>query len=147
MCVKIFIKTSFFSILFYLAIFCHGCFGDRVYGPEKISGLPNTFRPYTNPFSFLHPKPVNGDKVLQVTVYGQKKTLWIIKATRDIPTQDFKVSAGKVPEDFEQLIPKQTEKFLPVPGEQYAIEILTKFISDPNTRSPHIVPTPWIAEP
>jgi hypothetical protein len=142
-----FVKMLLLLISFCLVISCHGCFGDRVYGPEKVSGLPNTFRPYTNPFSFLHPKPVNGDKVLQVTVYGQKKTLWIIKATRDIPTQDFKVTAGKVPEGFEQLIPKPLEKFLPVPGEQYAIDILTNFISDPNTRSPHIVPTPWTAEP
>jgi hypothetical protein len=143
---KRFVKILLFLILFYLAISCWGCFGDPVFTPEKVEALPNTFKPVRNPLSFLHFK-ASEDKILWITVEDRTKRVWEIKATRDIPVSDFKVTVGNVPEGFEQLIPKPPEKFVPVPGEKYAIHIHTKFMDDSGPRTAFIMPTFWIAEP
>lgn len=143
---RILVKTSCFLIMICLVISCCGCFGDPVFGPEKVKGLPNTFRPARNPLWFLHFK-ASEDKILWVLVEDRTESVWKIKAIRDISLAGFRVTVGKMPEGFEQLIPEPPEKFRPVPGEEYTIHIHTKFMGDPNTPLPHIMPTLWTAEP
>jgi len=144
---KVFVKMLLPLITICFVISCHGCIGDPIYGPEKVKGVPNTFRPPRNPLSFLHPKTINGDIVLWVQVGVRKRTLWKIKANRDIPVSDFQVTVGKVPEGFEQLIPKPPKKFKPIPGEEYHILIYTEIMEDPNICSPHYTGlSVWIAE-
>ena len=143
-----FVKMLLLLISFCLFISCHGCVGDPMYGPEKVKGIPNTFRPPRNPLSFLYPKTINGDTILWVEVGVRKKTLWKIKATCDIPVSDFQVTVGKMPEGFEQLIPELPNIFEPIPGEEYYILIYTKVMEDPNVRSPHYAGlSVWTAGP
>jgi hypothetical protein len=109
-------------ILFTLLVTLTGCIGDPIFTPQKVKGQPNTF-------TFPRTPPLD-ERVLVVIIGGQRKTLWKIIATRDIPARGFAVTAGVVPEGFEQIIPAPPEKFHPVPGTEYDIMIDTNLTID-----------------
>jgi hypothetical protein len=112
---KIF-KRMIPTLLLFLTLFClPGCDMGRV--PEKVEGLPNTFR--RAPLQTT-------EKVLSVLVWDSEDTpAWLIMAVKPINLKDFRVQVGFVPEDFEQMIPPDNQKFTPVAGNRYFIVIAT----------------------
>lgn len=105
--------TSIF-LLFLTSSCLSGC--DLPKSPEKIEGLPNTFRREA-----LRTK----EKVLSVLVRDAGGAAWLIMAVKPIDLKDFKVQVGLVPEGFEQMIPPDDQKFTPVVGNRYSIGIMT----------------------
>ncbi|HML76654.1 MAG TPA: hypothetical protein PKB02_19335 [Anaerohalosphaeraceae bacterium] len=75
---------------------------------------------------------VNFIKVFDSTY---SKTLWHIKAIREIQTKNFYVKIGEVPDGFEQVLPSDDTPFLPVQGKKYILLIDADF-------SPHV----WTGE-
>lgn len=134
------IRTTFLVCLFAaFSITLSGCIvGDRITSPLKVSGKPNTFK---------HNLRSLNEKVLMVEVLHFNRPLrsntlvWKIEAKREIPAWGFAVTAGQVPDGFEQIIPTPPKKFQPLPGEEYTIFIGTK------PSSVHAFPTLWTAEP
>ncbi len=146
---RIFTKILFFPAVFFgLVAFC-GCVFDPIpfYAPDKLEGKANSFKISTNRLFFLYSK-ADEDIIQGVTVEDrtEKVKVWEIEAIREIGVRNFEVTAGEVPEGFEQLIPEPNEKFEPVPGRRYIIYIHTKFADDPRY-SPHIGGYGWVAEP
>jgi len=76
-----------------------------------------------------------GEKVRSLKIYeykdtkrfpGWKRTLcWHIKATKPVPAKGFRVTIGNLPNDFEQVVPKQNMPFAPVLNSRYHVEITT----------------------
>jgi hypothetical protein len=134
------IRTTFLACLFAaFSIVLSGCIiGDRITGPVKISGKPNTFK---------HNLRSLDEKVVMVEVLHSNRAskvdtlAWKIQAKREIPGWGFTVTVGQIPDGFEQVTPTPPVKFRPVPGEQYIIFIGTK------PASVHAFPAIWTAEP
>ena len=129
------LKNMIPTLLLFLTLFClPGCDMARV--PEKVEGLPNTFRRAP-----LRSK----EKVLSVSVWDSKETVWCVMAVEPINLKDFRVQVGFVPEDFEQMIPPGNQKFTPVAGNRYSIVITTDVR---NHDCAHVLELPisWTAE-
>jgi hypothetical protein len=95
-------------------MYLSGC--DMGRDPEKVEGLPNTFRR----------EPLRSkEKVLSVLVRDSEGAAWLIMAVEPIDLKDFKVQVGLVPEGFEQMIPPGNQEFTPVAGDTYSIAIFT----------------------
>jgi hypothetical protein len=114
-----------------------GC--DRVVFPQKLTNMPNTFRPEL--------LSLWGEKVIKVEVWktkedgsGPSTLVWQINANEDIPARGFAVTAGEVPDGFVQVTPSSSEVFSVEPGKEYAIVIYT------NRSCCHSMGTYWIAE-
>jgi hypothetical protein len=101
-------------LLFPSVLYLPGC--DLPGYPEKVEGLPNTFRR----------EPLRRkEKVLSVWVRDFEGTAWLIMAVKPISLKDFNVQVGVVPEGFEQMIPPDNQEFSPVVGNSYSIAIMT----------------------
>lgn len=124
------LKKIILTLLFTSILYLPGC--DIGRGPEKVEGLPNTFR--RDPLR-------NSEKVLSVLV----RDSWLIMAVKPINLKDFKVQVGVVPEGFEQMMPPGNQKFSPVVGNRYSIVIVTDVR---NHECAHVLQSPisWIAE-
>lgn len=108
-------KRMVATLLFFPGILClSGC--DIARFPEKVEGLPNTFRR----------EPLRRrEKVLSVLVRGAEGPAWLIMAVEPIDLKDFKVRVGVAPKGFEQMIPTGNREFTPVVGTTYSIAIMT----------------------
>ena len=102
------------TLLFPSILYLPGC--DLPVCPEKVEGLPNTFR--REPLR-------NKEKVLSVLVRDSEGAAWLIMAVKPINLKDFKVKVGVVPDGFEQMIPTGNRGFTPVVGTTYSIVIVT----------------------
>jgi len=108
----------------------------------KIPDRPNAFRMYViNPF--FQPR----DRIcgVRVTVYHSHSDLpevcWEIKANEPVDAAGFEIVVGQVPEGFQQVIPNSGQRFDPVPGRHYDIEV--------DLEHPLALPwmeTPWVAD-
>lgn len=111
---KILKRTIAALLLFIGVLSLQGC--DIGVGPEKVKGLPNTFRR----------EPLRkSEKVLSVMVRDFEGPTWLIMAVKPVELKDFQVQVGLVPEGFEQMIPADNHKFTPVVGNTYSISIMT----------------------
>ena len=108
------LKRIILTLLFPSILYLPGC--DLPVCPEKVEGLPNTFR--REPLQ-------TREKVLSVSVLDSDGTVWLIMAVKPINLKDFKVKVGVVPDGFEQMIPPGNQKFTPVVGNRYSIVIVT----------------------
>ena len=101
-------------LLLPVLLYLQGC--DLGMIPEKVEGLPNTFRR----------EPLRRkEKVLSVLVQDSEGPAWLVMAVKPVDLKDFKVQVGVVPEGFEQMIPPANQKFTPVFGNTYSIAIMT----------------------
>ena len=129
------LKRMIPTLLLLLNLFClPGCDIARI--PEKVEGLPNTFR--RDPLQ-------SKEKVLSVSIRDSKETVWFVMAVEPIDLKDFKVQVGFVPDGFEQMIPPGNQKFTPVVGNRYSIVITTDVR---NHVCAHVLELPisWTAE-
>ena len=128
------LKRIILTLLFPSILYLPGC--DIGRAPEKVEGLPNTFR--RDPLR-------NKEKVLSVLVRDSEGAAWLIMAVKPINLKDFKVQVGVVPEGFEQMIPLGTQKFTPIVGNRYSIVIVTDVR---NHECAYVLQLPisWMAE-
>ncbi len=128
------LKRMISILLLPSVLYLSGC--DLPRWPEKVEGLPNTFR--REP---LH----KNEKVLSVLVRGDKAPEWLIMAVEPIDVKDFKVQVGRVPEGFEQMFPADNQRFTPLVGNNYSISILTD-VRNHNCAYVLQMPNSWTAE-
>ena len=102
-------------LLLFAGVTClSGCDIGRI--PEKVEGLPNTFRR----------EPLRRkEKVLSVLVQDSAGPAWLIMAVESIDLNDFKVQVGVLPKGFEQMIPPDSQEFTLVAGNTYSVAIMT----------------------
>jgi hypothetical protein len=112
-----------------------GCIGDRVSIAKKVDGIPNTFTADVRAL---------GENILAVKVYRyaarESHLAWQIRAIRSVPARGFQITAGTVPDGFEQMHPSPSAQFAPAVGAEYGIIIET------DATAIHTGPTLWVGE-
>jgi hypothetical protein len=117
----------------------------------SIAGCPNTKLVYPELLhynTFALSEQWTGKYVTTIEVYEKtkdskpsKESVWMIKATEQIPAEEFIIRVGFTPDGFEQIVPALPQKFEPVDGQNYYIMVTL----EPAEKDMFFVLKPWTA--
>lgn len=118
-----------------------GCPSDVLSSPpSKVEGSSNTST--IRPMTFTQSENVT--RVVVVTRNTDSESRgeiqWEVVAERPVPSRGFRVTVGKCPIGFKQIVPDKDQSFTPLKGRTYSIEVFT------NAANVYPVDTEWIAE-
>ena len=116
---------------FFVSVMTTGCcmiIPAKPIQPAYITTEP----PYTARlmFPYKEDEKIRGVKIYEYEAiekfpFVKHTTCWHIKATKPIPAKGLRVTIGNVPNGFEQVVPGQSTRFVPVLHSEYLVEIIT----------------------